>query len=66
MAIADYRLCDVCGCKAFYDAQISDPGYVATYDPSEDAEPIGIAVLCWSCNKTHEAVIRPRAALEGK
>ncbi len=28
-------------------------------EPSE-GDPIGIAVLCWQCNKTHEAVIRPR------
>jgi len=60
MAAADYHLCDLCGAKAFYDANIGDPYYVATYAPSADAEPIGIAVLCWQCNKTHEAVIRPR------
>ena len=66
MAMADYRLCDLCGAKAFYDADITDSGYVATYDPSEGDEPIGIAVLCWQCNKTHEAVIRPRQPAPGK
>lgn len=23
MALSDYRLCDVCGCKAFYDANLN-------------------------------------------
>ena len=58
--MADYRLCDLCGAKAFYDANIEDPRYCATYDLNEDAEPIGIAVLCPECNKTHEAVVCPR------
>ena len=62
MGLAEYKLCDICGAKVFYDAHISDSGYVATYDPSEGDEPIGIAVLCWQCNKTHEAVIQPRTA----
>jgi hypothetical protein len=59
MASADYKLCDVCGNKAFYDADISDHRYVATYDPEEARkwDPIGLAVLCSECNKTHKAVI---------
>ena len=61
MAMCDYALCDVCGGKAFYDANISDSRYCATWDPTEDAEPIGIAVLCSECNKTHKALIVPRA-----
>ena len=60
MALADYKQCDRCGAKAFYDANISDPHYVATWDPSEDTPPIGLAVLCAKCNETHEAVIRKR------
>jgi hypothetical protein len=62
MAYADYCLCARCGGKAFCDADISDPRYLAVYDPTEDCDPIGIAVLCAECNKTHEAVIRPRTA----
>ena len=65
MAMSDYYLCDVCGEKAFYDANITDSRYCATYDPTEDAEPIGIAVLCSECNKTHELIIRPLAELTG-
>lgn len=64
MALCDYALCDVCGGKAFYDVNITDSHYRATWDPTEDAEPIGIAVLCSECNKTHEAIIRSRAELE--
>jgi len=62
MAMCDYALCDVCGGKAFYDADLHDPRYVATYDPQEAKEwdPVGIAVLCSDCNKTHEAIVRPR------
>jgi hypothetical protein len=63
MASADYQLCDVCDRKAFYDADISDPHYVATYDPLSNFEPIGIAVLCSECNKTHEILVQPRDAL---
>ena len=66
MALIDYALCNVCGGKAFYDANISDPRYCATYDPTEDFEPIGIAVLCPECNKTHKAIIVPRAELKGE
>lgn len=60
MAMADYKLCDLCGGKAFYDANITDPRYTATWDPSEETPAVGIAVLCATCNKTHEAVIRYR------
>lgn len=63
MASCDYKSCDLCGCKAFYDANVSDPRYVATWDPQEAKRyaPIGIMVLCHECNLTHEVVIVPRA-----
>lgn len=60
MAMADYAKCGRCGGKAFYDANISDPAYCATWDPSEETPAIGLAVLCATCATTHEAVIRPR------
>jgi len=59
MAICDYALCHKCQGKAFYDANISDPGYCATWDPSEEADPIGIAVLCAECAKSYEVMIVP-------
>jgi hypothetical protein len=72
MAAADYKLCDLCGGKAFYDANIEDSRYIASYDPTvtnfwdkSPVDPIGIAVLCSDCNKTHEAIIRPRVKAQG-
>ena len=63
MAMCDYALCDKCEGKAFYDANIHDPRYCATYDPTEDADPIGIAVLCSECNKKYKAIIAPRTEM---
>jgi hypothetical protein len=60
MAYMDYHHCAVCKGKAFYDANIDDPRYVATYRDDTGWEPIGIAVLCSDCNKTHEISIRER------
>jgi hypothetical protein len=71
MAASDYHLCAVCGGKAFYDANIEDSRYIASYDPTiknswdnSPVEPIGIAVLCSDCNKTHEVFVRLRAVTE--
>ena len=60
MALADYCLCHKCQGKAFYDSNISDPAYCATWDPSEDADPIGLAVLCSECAKSYQCIIVPR------
>lgn len=57
MAYADYKLCDLCGEKAFYDTCVTDPRYEATWDPSADCDPIGIKVLCTECAKTHDVVV---------
>ena len=64
MAVADYKSCDLCGGKAFYDANLHEDRYVATWDPetAKRHDPIGLAVLCPACNKTHEAIIRPRVS----
>lgn len=68
MAMADYKACDLCGAKAFYDADVTDRRYVATWDPgvAEGWDPVGIAVLCPDCNKTHEAIILPRLIADVK
>ena len=68
MAGSDYRLCDVCSRKAFYDVELG-------YD--DDGEPFRIAgeqdphgeitldylgdwaVLCLECAKTHRTAIVP-------
>lgn len=66
MAMADYHLCASCGGKAFYDADIVDPHYVASYNPEAVKDvyfrdkPVGIAALCWKCNMTHQVIVRKR------
>jgi len=58
MALADYRLCDVCGRKVFYDANLN-------YDfeqCDENGEPkldyLGDwAVICDECAKDYECVV---------
>jgi hypothetical protein len=65
MAASDYYLCDLCERKAFYDSNIEDPRYVATYNTDTGYEPIGIAVLCSECNKTHKCVVVERSDTEG-
>jgi hypothetical protein len=63
MAYADYRPCDVCGCKAFYDANLS---YTETTDPNEmirgwDGTKLhwlgDWAVICRDCAKTHRCEV---------
>ena len=62
MALAAYKLCDLCGAKAFYDECISDPHYLATYDETESCDPIGLAVLCSACHQPPHAVLFLRDA----
>lgn len=50
MALCDYMLCDVCGGKAFYDADIN----------WDMARCKSLAVLCRECAKTHTIVIRDK------
>lgn len=64
MAMADYKRCDVCGGKTFYDANLDYrmPGdklymeHPRTYIPM----PCGVgdwAVLCKKCAQTHEVKV---------
>jgi hypothetical protein len=48
MAGCDYTHCDVCGCKAFYDASVD-------YSDFNGVQ----VVLCENCRKTHKIVIEP-------
>jgi hypothetical protein len=56
MAGADYWKCEICGCKAFYDAQIEWW--------SEDNWTGALAALCVDCSKTHQLAVRKRDAAE--
>ena len=55
MAAADYRLCDKCGAKCFYDANLN-------YDFTEYGDT-GLynlgdwSCICKECSKTHKTVI---------
>ena len=61
MAGGDYRSCDVCGCKTYYDADLQyDFG---TY-PRWGLRLGDWKVICIECAKTHECVIVPRAAIQ--
>lgn len=72
MAAADYRLCDVCDGKAFYDSNLSyeDPREAPDRGPFRVAGQeqgwgyrLGYlgdwAVLCTDCAKTHRTAILP-------
>jgi hypothetical protein len=75
MALSDYRLCDVCGGKAFYDAVMEYEGKTpyrtagyAQYDDNEMNEKHGLclgylgdwAVICLSCSVKYRTAIVPK------
>ena len=55
MAGSDYCMCEVCGCKAFYDSPLWE---MVSYD---DDGPV-YAGLCRECDKTHRLVAVPKEA----
>ena len=68
MSLADYRLCDICGCKAFYDSNLNyEFGTVKEPIPEDerirDSPNLKLdylgdwAVLCRDCAKTYRCVI---------
>ena len=62
MALADYRLCDLCGAKAFYDARLD---YDFEEFPAAGLFNLGAwSVLCLTCAKTHETVVVERKTPE--
>lgn len=61
MAASDYRSCDICGSKTFYDASLN------WHEPDDDHHAgfwlpgLGDwAVICKQCAKTYETVVRHR------
>ena len=63
MALCDYRLCDKCNKKAFYDANLN-------YDTQTDESPVGLeyvgdwAVICTKCAKEWKCIIVQKNAEE--
>jgi hypothetical protein len=68
MALADYRTCDVCGAKAFYDASLNYDLPDAAYEVPLEEQVKGFgyrldhlgdwAVICLECAKTHKCIIQ--------
>ncbi len=67
MAFSDYYCCDVCGAKAFYDANLNydfDSAPSVEYGCNRKLDYVGdMAVICDECSKTHkvEVVATPPA-----
>lgn len=59
MASADYRLCDLCQSKCFYDATL---GYDFEEYPETGLYSLGAWVcLCTDCAKVYEIKIKPKS-----
>ena len=75
MAMSDYRLCDVCEGKAFYDARLNyewpDKNGLGSWGQKIEPEDLvrnarymldrlgDWAVLCSHCAKTHKTIVVP-------
>ena len=59
MAGADYKSCDKCGCKTFYDSNLD---YNDEWDKNWE-RPYGVGdwkVLCKRCSESHKVLIIKR------
>lgn len=66
MAGADYKSCNVCGGKTFYDAclEYNPPTPEMLSEKKYDFWLHGVgdwAVICSECAKTHEVIVRMRS-----
>jgi hypothetical protein len=62
MALTDYRLCDVCGRKTFYDASLIYTDTIKGHNCYPDMVPERVGdwkVICDSCAQTHKVVVVP-------
>ena len=68
MASCDYKLCDICNSKVFYDADLNYETPTDVYLPFKEVgekafytlDNLGDwAVLCLKCSKTHKTAIIP-------
>lgn len=60
MALADYRLCDACRRKTFYDANLDYQETEEGHPMHPEMVPLGLgawAVLCVDCAKTHRVTV---------
>jgi hypothetical protein len=60
MALSDYRLCDICDGKVFYDTNLNYD-FDAPYSDKLMGQPLDYLgdwkVICTECAETHECVI---------
>lgn len=65
MAMCDYRWCNVCGCKAFYDAELNyydeDKPNAQNGQELPDGRIADMVCLCSDCLKTHEIKVVARS-----
>jgi hypothetical protein len=66
MALADYRLCDVCRQKTFYDPSFN---FEPNENPDDDLGPVrgrlgAWRVICVDCAKTHVVVVLEKEKAE--
>lgn len=71
MAGADYYSCDKCGCKTFYDADLSYGDYSnMLLSPRKTPMPDGnvgdMMVLCKNCAKENKVIIIPKLDKESE
>ena len=66
MAKSDYRCCDVCDDKVFYDAKLNyDFDRPPMFDGSPRLDYLGDwAVICETCAETYTCVVVPRTKQE--
>lgn len=60
MAFADYYLCDICGMRTFYDANVNYDDYnenPKSHHPWPNGDIGDMAVLCSECSKKYKIVI---------
>ena len=72
MATSDYYLCDVCGGKCFYDANLNynysqSDGDVLISGTEYSLDYCGdMAAICTSCAETHEVVVSRKGERNGR
>ena len=69
MALADYRLCDVCRSKVFYDANLNY-SWAPAFNGQKSVDGTYLdylgdwKVICFDCSEQYECVIRDKSTGE--
>ena len=71
MALSDYRLCDVCGAKVFYDATLNY-GIQPAFSGQKQVDGVYLdylgdwKVICADCSEQYQCVILDLATIESR